>query len=204
MARPTSFDREEAVETAMHAVWQNGFENTSVKQLAEMLGITRSSFYNAFGSREELFRTFIPKYASQSPDAVLREEVTGEVLLLLTVLYREICKARAQDPQARGCLVVNSVAELCPSQEGLGPLLATLVQGSVDRIEELLDVAVENGELPATSNTHAIALALQNLTVGINVICKVVRSEDELWLLTKTTLEGLGLYRADAFDDSRA
>lgn len=204
MARPTSFDREEAVETAMHAVWENGYENTSVKQLAEMLGITRSSFYNAFGSREELFRAFIPKYAAQSPDAMLRQDVTGDVLLLITVLYREICKVRAQDPKARGCLLINSVAELCPSQEGLGALLATLVLGSVDRIEELLDVAVENGELPASSNTRAIALALQNLMVGINVICKVVRSEDELWLLTETTLRGLGLYRDDAFEGGQA
>ena len=69
---------------------------------------------------------------------------------------------------------------------------------SAARFEELLNMAVENGELPAETDTHAKALALQNLLAGVNVFAKALGDEDELWLMAKTTLEGLGLYREPA------
>ena len=56
MARPSKFDRKEAVELAMNEIWRDGYEANSVKALSEKLGITRSSFYNAFSSR----RGFVP------------------------------------------------------------------------------------------------------------------------------------------------
>jgi TetR/AcrR family transcriptional repressor of nem operon len=71
--------------------------------------------------------------------------------------------------------------------------LAEVVLGSAARFDRLLEIAKGGGEIPAEVNTHATALALQNLMVGLNVLCKVVRSEDELWLLARTTLKGLGL-----------
>lgn len=193
MARPAKFDRGEALTAAMHAIWRNGYEAASVKALSEMLGITRSSFYNAFGSREDLFREAMTEYAAESPDAPLGGDIVSPVLPLLTQVFREICRARASDPDGRGCMIVNTVAELCPSPDGLGAELAEVVLGSAARFGKLLEIAKAGGEIPAEVNTHATALALQNLMVGLNVLCKVVRSEDELWLLARTTLKGLGL-----------
>ena len=193
MARPAQFDRKEAVSAAMNAIWRNGFSQSSVKTLSELLGITRSSFYNAFESREALLREALSEYAAQSPDAVLHAEVTGLVRPLLTAVFRDICRVRASDPEGRGCLVINTVCELCPDTEGLGAELAELVLGSAERLETLLKIARDGGEIPKGADVHALALALQNLMIGLNVLCKVVRSEEELWLLTCTTLDGLGL-----------
>ena len=62
MGRPTSFNRDEAIETVMQEMWRNGYEANTVKALSERLGITRSSYYNAFGSREALFKLALEKY----------------------------------------------------------------------------------------------------------------------------------------------
>lgn len=194
MARPAKFDRKEALTAAMNAVWKDGFERSSVKTLSEQLGITRSSFYNAFGSREALFREAVPEYAAQSPDASLYNDIRAPVLPLINTVFRDICRARAADPDARGCMIINTVCELSPSTDGLGAELAEVVLGSVDRLESLLNLARDGGEIAGSADVHALALALQNLMIGLNILCKVVRSEDELWLLTRTTLGGLGLY----------
>ena len=194
MVRPTKYDRETALAAATDSIWRNGFERSSVKQLSELLGMTRSSFYNAFGSQEDLFRACLPTYSASSPDAPLYADVSGEVLPLISEVFRDICRKRAQDPEGRGCLIINTVSELCPAAEGLGAHLEELVLASIERFEMLLNVARDNGEIGHEENTHALALALQNLMIGLNVLCKVVRDEDELWLLTRTTLEGLGLY----------
>lgn len=72
-------------------------------------------------------------------------------------------------------------------------MLAELAKGSAVRLQELLAIAQAQNEIPPDANVRALALALQNLMIGLNVLSKVVRSEEELWLLTQTTLKGLGL-----------
>ena len=196
MGRPSSFDRDVAVETAMQEFWRCGYEANSVKAISEKLGITRSSFYNSFGSREDLFKEVLAVYFAQSPDSILHGDLPDEPILeLLTRTFHAICVARAGDPEGRGCLAINSLAELGGTHDELGDLIANAVLGSAARLEELLGFAVQNEELPAKTDVHALALALQNLMVGVNVLAKALHDEAELWLAVKTTLLGLGLYR---------
>lgn len=198
MGRPASFDRDDAIEIAMQEIWRHGYEGSSVKAISEKLGITRSSYYNSFGSREELFKAALEVYFAQSPDAVLHQDLPSEgVLELLTDTFRKICTARAADPEGRGCLAINSLTELSGTYEELGQLLKDAVLQSASRIKQLLQLAVEYGELPANTDVHAMSLALQNLMIGLNVFAKVKSDENELWLATKITLQGLGITPKD-------
>lgn len=199
MARPRKFDREEAVSLAMNEIWRGGYEANSVKQLSARLGISRSSFYNAFGSREDLFKEVLDRYVRQSPDRPLALATPDmPVRKLLTRTFRDVVRARAADGGERGCLAVNCVAELCNVDDDLGDLLAAALLGSVSRIERLLEWAVQSGELDAGTDRRATALALKNCLIGLNVMCKVVRCEDDLWKTAEATLRGLGLYEDDA------
>ncbi len=196
MARPSRFDRKEAIGKAMQEIWRNGYEQTSVKAMSESLGITRSSYYNAFGSREHLFREALSAYAEQSPDRPLREDVADEpVLQLLTRTIREICHERMQDADKRGCMIINCLSELASKNDELGPLMSDTVLACATRFEELLRLAVDRGELAQGTDTKGLSLALQNLLVGLNVFAKALEDESDLWLAVRTTLEGLGVYR---------
>jgi TetR/AcrR family transcriptional repressor of nem operon len=195
MARPSKFDRETAIETAMQEIWRSGYEATSVKAISEKLVMTRSSYYNAFGSREDLFREALAAYFAQSPDRVLYEE-PGQlgIRALLTRTFRAVCAARAADPGGRGCMAINALCELAggPEKE-LSEMMVNAVLGSARRFEELLGIGRARGELPESTDCHGKALALQSLLVGINALSKAVRAEDELWLTARTTLYALGL-----------
>ncbi len=198
MARPSGFDRQKAVEIAMNNIWQNGYEATSVKSLSEKLGITRSSFYNAFGSREKLFDEVLQLYFSQSPDiAFSRATPDVPIKKLLTRTYRDACKARAADPLGRGCMVINCVAELSNVDETLGPIMDKAVLGSLAQIEILLGWGVARKEIDPETDLPGLALALQNLLMGLNVMCKVVDNEKDLWKAARTTLKALDLYQEE-------
>ena len=195
MARPSKFDRSEAVEIVMNEIWQNGYAASSVKSLSEKLGITRSSFYNAFGSREELFKEALEVYFEQSPDLILAKATPGiPIKKLFTSIFKAACKARASDHLGRGCLVINSVGELCNTDDDLGPMLQKAVLSNLNRFETLLQWGVEQGEVDVGKDIHALALALQNLLMGLNIMCKVIREESELWSAAKTTLKSLDLF----------
>ncbi len=196
MGRPAKFDRQAAIELVMNEIWRDGFEACSVKAISEKLGITRSSFYHAFGSREALFLEALELYFSQSPDKALAMlDSDASVLGVLTQVFREVCRSRAADPEARGCMTVNCVAELVGVDDTLGPVLEKAILGSLDRLERLLGQAAANGEIEDKGDLREKALALQNLLIGLNVMAKVVRAEDDLWAAARQTLKGLGLYR---------
>lgn len=195
VGRPAKFDRAAAVETVMNTFWLEGYEASSVKSISEKLGITRSSFYNAFESREALFLEALECYRAQSPDRALALAEKGiSIKQLFTHTYRAAVRARIHDNQARGCLIINSVTELCNAQENLGPPLEKILLGSSDRITELLNWAVEQGELPEETDTKAMSISLQSLLIGINVMSKALRDEGALWAGVRTTLQALGLW----------
>ena len=194
MARPPKFDREAAVEFAMNEIWRDGYEANSVKALSEKLGITRSSFYNAFGSREALFSEVLALYLSRTPDRILAEATPDiSVKNLFTDTFDAVCRSRSGDREARGCLAINCVAELCTTNDKLGETLKKAILARVAHIETILGWGIANGEIDDEVDTHALALTVQNLFIGLNVLSKVVRNEHDLWQVARTTLQGLDL-----------
>lgn len=195
MGRPKEFDRDEAVRTVLDQIWEHGYEACSVKAISETLGITRSSFYNAFGSREELFLEVVDEFNGPTPNRDwFQIDESCSVLKSVSDGIRSVCSARINDEAARGCLLINSIAELVSRHEELGPALADTFTANVAYLEKVLGIAVERGELEKC-DLHTKALSLQSVLVGLNVMSKAVRDEDELWAATKHSLQALGLYR---------
>ncbi|HFB66538.1 MAG TPA: TetR/AcrR family transcriptional regulator [Aeromonadales bacterium] len=196
MGRHKKFDRDQAVDWVMNELWRVGYEACSVKYISEKLGITRSSFYNAFESREVLFFEVLHRYFSLSPDRKL-SQCTAEKrpLVLLCKVFKEICRVRANDPEHRGCLAVNSIAELVGVNEVLGPPLEAAIEQSISRFEDILNYSISQGELSPDHDTRSLALAVQNLLIGINTLSKVIQSEAQLWASTEVTLRALGIFR---------
>ena len=54
MGRPALYERDDVLEKAMHAFWDNGYNSTSMAQLVEATSLQPGSLYAAFKSKEEL------------------------------------------------------------------------------------------------------------------------------------------------------
>ena len=199
MARPMKFDRDQAVEVVMNEIWRNGYEAASVKALSEKLAITRSSFYNSFGRREDLFKEAMHHYATTTPDCALYEMDRSRSLKdVVTTLFREICRQRSADPEHRGCLATNCAAELLPGAGELADFMTVMLGQSRGMVEEKVRWAVEDGELPAVTDPAAFALAVQNLMLGVNLQSKIVHDEAALWASCQPALAALGLLSEQA------
>ena len=60
--RPRAFDRDAALDRAMHLFWRKGYESTSVSDLTEAMGIAPPSLYAAFGDKKRLFLEAVDRY----------------------------------------------------------------------------------------------------------------------------------------------
>jgi len=196
MSRARSFDRDKAIEKTINTIWQSGFDSFSVKGFSEEIGINRSSFYHAFKNKEALFTEALDRYFKESPHYKLTHFAkVKSPLKLLTQVFKETCLSRTSDPDHKGCMAVNCVTELVGVNQALGPMIADAVRHSIANFEALLNDGIQKNELPEKTDTHNLALAIQNLLMGLNVMSKVVTNEQALWGSTKLTLVALNVYR---------
>lgn len=192
--RPIAFDRTTAIQAAMNQFWKRGFEAVSASDLADAMSITRSSLYNSFGDRETVFREALEAYKRTSPDAMLGRLEPGQpVLPVIRGVFREICRVRARDPEARGCLVVNAIGQLVGVNEVLGCTIEEVVRESLAAWEHLILRAVDQGEIPRPGNLKATAQSFVTFVIGLNAISKILRGEGELWNLCEAFLGGNGM-----------
>src|SRR5437763_10008756 len=70
--RPRAFDLDKALDRALQVFWRKGYEGASLPDLTQAMGINRPSLYAAFGSKEELFRRALDRYA-EGPASYVRE-----------------------------------------------------------------------------------------------------------------------------------
>ena len=65
MARPREFDEAVALDAAIQCFWSRGYEATSVRDLADAMGIAGPSLYNTFGDKRTLYRQALEHYVER-------------------------------------------------------------------------------------------------------------------------------------------
>ena len=126
MARPREFDEATALEAAIECFWHRGYEATSVRDLADKMGISGPSLYNAYGDKRALFGQALEHYVDNSARALIKR-LEGSLPPKQAVrrFIEEIIDRSVNDHERRGCFLINSALEVAPHDKQLGtPSLA--------------------------------------------------------------------------------
>src|SRR5262245_60325843 len=155
--RPRSFDRDQALERAMHLFWRQGYEATSVSDLTRAMGINPPSLYAAFGDKEQLYLEALGRYQQWRGESMAKwfgEEPTAEAAVrrLLTEAAREL--ARSDVP--RGSMLVFSAMQC--SSDSLQAKLAERRAHMRTLLKARIKRAVVEGELELKRATDIEAL----------------------------------------------
>ncbi|MEY2567993.1 MAG: hypothetical protein QOE35_2522 [Actinomycetota bacterium] len=167
MARPRTFDTDEALDTAVELFWRKGYEATSVRDLTDAIGVNRPSLYAAFGNKEQLFRRVVERYTDGPAcfDDALTETTARGVAEALLAAAIELNAGRGRPA---GCLVVRSIMG-----SGVDEPLRRDVVASRTRLQRRLrrrfQRAVSEGDLPVDADAAALAEYLCMLVSGISV-----------------------------------
>lgn len=172
MARPREFDETAVLQAAMNRFWAKGFEQTSVRDLAEQMGITGASLYNAFGDKRSLYRqAFIYYLAESVRDRVARLEKLPPALAIRT-FFDEIIERSINDEQRRGCMLVNAALELAPYDPEIQKLVAQELIFIEAFFRRCIGAAQKDGSITDTRPADELAKLLLSVLLGIRVLAR--------------------------------
>ncbi|WP_280547924.1 MULTISPECIES: TetR/AcrR family transcriptional regulator [unclassified Halomonas] len=171
--RPIAFSPDEAANAAMQVFWARGYESASTRDLLEAMRLSRSSLYQAFGNKEQLFLESLRRYRESLVGSLGRRlEAASSAMAFLAALFRETAQEAGSDRAALGCLIFNSASELgqhdgLPSQHARQSIAAitALFQQAVMRGQVEGDIAPER-------DAAALASYLTMSMAGLRTLLK--------------------------------
>ncbi|WP_229053339.1 TetR/AcrR family transcriptional regulator [Aeromicrobium sp. Leaf350] len=179
MARPRSFDADTALAAAVDDFWDSGYGATSTDELCRSTGLSRSSLYNAFGSKRDLYLQAILRYAAEKQGQradLLATDLDGRALL--RVVLTTVLDEQWGDDDRRTCLMINACVEVGSSDEEVRRALAD----NADDFRRMIADVVRRGQLDGSLTDRAtadqLAAVLHAAVDGLQVRSRIDRDRD--------------------------
>ncbi|WIX91624.1 TetR/AcrR family transcriptional regulator [Amycolatopsis sp. DG1A-15b] len=191
MARPREFDEAAAVEKAMHAFWEHGYEATTTQDLCEATGLGRSSVYNTFTSKRALFRRSLAHYTSTQLDrrqAIL--DGPGTAAERLAAVLDSAIEGDLED-RRRGCFVVNTLAELGLPDDEVGAALRADTRRNLTMFAACVREGARDGSLRDGLDPAEVAEFLLSTTSGLRVMARRGTSPESMHAVADIALSAI-------------
>ena len=128
-----------------------------MSDLTSAMGINRPSLYAAFGSKEDLFRKAVARYA-ETDLAYAREALAQPTAYRVAeALLRGQLDALTQPDRPNGCLSIQGGVSCSTANSRIAKFLATSRLAGEAALAERFGRAVEEGDLPAGTDPAALA-----------------------------------------------
>ena len=180
MARPQEFNTAEALHKAMGVFWRKGYEATSLVDLLEATGLSKSSLYGTFGGKRDLFLAAFDAYREERVRDMHQILDHGPARHAIETYFRMII-ADARAPEfSHGCMSINQAVEMGPHD----PEVRGRVEEDFLHFENALTRTIERGQadgsVKSTKNARELARLLVLAFPGFQVMVRA--GGDRAWL----------------------
>ena len=192
MGRPKTFDETAALDQAMEVFWDKGYAATSLTDLLAATGLSKSSLYETFGNKHDLFLKALERYrdAVVAPTLAALESAPSP-REAIRLAFLQVVEGVEQAAAPRGCFSNNCAVE----QANRDPAACRRVTEVFGRFEQAFEAAVRRGqaagEIPARHDPAALARYLNTALNGLIVVSKTGRDTGDLNEVVEITLKAL-------------
>ncbi|MCL7376492.1 TetR/AcrR family transcriptional regulator [Streptomyces sp. 35G-GA-8] len=184
MARPRTFDEDRALDAAMRTFWANGYEATSTQDLCEATGLGRSSIYNTFHSKRDLFRRSLTRYIDTMTMRQIRilEDQERPTVERIQALFDSIIEGEFAvregaggagggegGGRSLGCLTVNTTVELAGRDPDADAILDRDLALRLASLRVALEAGQRAGEIGSSRDAGELARFLNAVIAGMRV-----------------------------------
>ncbi len=190
--RPCEFDSRQALETATRVFWDQGYQGTSLEDLCTAMDLNKSSFYQAFGRKSELFQRCLENYRDTSTDllrAKLDQAASGR--RFIEEVFEGVAGGTKNQMGRAGCMLINTASEFAQRD----PRISALVTRALERIEDLFYAAVcraqAEGDIPRSSDARSLASFLTANLGGLKGLARAGASPEKMRAIVQVIMNGL-------------
>jgi len=156
MPRHKEFDYDEKLIIARNLFWEKGYNATSMHDIVAALGLNRSSIYDTYGNKHDLFLKCLSNYAAFKEDQYLKATHSkNSAIEALEFMVRDVVEQTLFDNKA--CLIVNTIFEVASSDQEIKQFLLTTGSTLQSIIEKTIVQALKDGDINSTKNPAVIA-----------------------------------------------
>jgi TetR/AcrR family transcriptional repressor of nem operon len=203
MGRLKAFDEDKVLDRAVDCFWLRGYEATSVRDLAERMGIGGTSLYNAYGDKRALFIAALARYADRSMrERIARLEKSERPTRAIRAFLAEIIDRSLEDPDRKGCLLVNSALDVAPHDAAIGRVVADYLGELRAFFRRNLKAARAAGRVSRQTDPDELAGHLLGVVLGIRVLARTRADRAQLEAVARPALRLLDMPRRRATSGS--
>ena len=192
MGRKLEFCREQALRTAMESFWSQGYDNTSMRDLAAKLNLHLGSVYNALGDKEKVFEAALRLHLQDHSYPELdRLEKSEDPLAALGAYLHKVVEECSGAKPSPGCFIFNSLRDIT----NINASITALLNDYLVRLEKALTVCLQNaqdkGQLPAERDMAPYARFILAASFSIRTMAKLNTPAAHLMDVKDCTLRAL-------------
>jgi TetR/AcrR family transcriptional regulator, transcriptional repressor for nem operon len=174
MARPRTFDEADALDAAIDCFWRRGYGATSVRDLGDEMGLGSASLYNAFLDKRTLYLRALDRYL----DGTMRERIARLERSLppkeaVTAFIDEIVERSLNDPERRGCMLINAAAEFGARDPEFAEEIAARLDELQRFFRRMLARARSDGSIPRERDPAEMSRLMLGVVIAIRVLARV-------------------------------
>lgn len=157
MPRNLGFDLEKARAAIMRTFWERGYEGTSLSDLERATSLVRTSLYNSFGNKPEMFLASLTLYhqaIEAQIDAAIKDRGTDALCDVIAAMMEGQDKAAGLPS---GCLMVSAATQGAALEDRHLQLIRAYRQMLVQKAREALECDQSSGKLAPTFDTESAA-----------------------------------------------
>ena len=173
MPRTKEFDPDAVLDRAMEQFWEEGYERTSVQDLVDATGLSRSSLYETFGSKHDLYVAALDRYRDRETHELIDRLDDGKSPLTCIRQVFEQAGEACSDEDGRGCFVVNATVERARSDEDISRRTVASLQGMENAFAMAVRRGQNAGEIDESLDPVAGGRFLANAYRGLNVTSRL-------------------------------
>jgi TetR/AcrR family transcriptional repressor of nem operon len=193
MARPREFNVDQALEQAMQVFWTKGYEATSLRDLIDAMGISKSSFYDTFGCKHELFLAAIDRYNETVTGCSVKALIakSGSPKQGIADFFACLIEGLVNNGGKRGCFVGNCAVEVARHDTSAARRVAEGLANMERAFFETVKDAQSQGEIPSERDARAMARYLTGTLNGLLVMGKAKPDRETLEDVARIALTAL-------------
>ena len=173
MPRKKTFTIEFALDKAMELFWERGYRNTSMREIAEHLSLSRSSIYATFGDKHTLFVETLRRYGAECRAPGLSELRYAEAPRRALIRVFELAIGAGMEQQRDHCLLINTAMQSMYSDPEVTQVVESAFLDMETNFRTAIERAASQREVAGAVDAIQTARSLLSLYLGL---CVLIRS----------------------------